>query len=88
MVLTVGTKEAPPFSMKASDGTWQGIGIELWRRLAAQDGLKYQFIEKASVQELVDAVAAGQLDAAVAAITVTAPRQQVMDFTQPSTRPA
>jgi polar amino acid transport system substrate-binding protein len=28
--LIIGTKEAPPFSMKGTDGTWQGISIELW----------------------------------------------------------
>ena len=27
--LVVGTKEAPPFSMKAEDGAWTGISIDL-----------------------------------------------------------
>ncbi len=30
----IGTKEAPPFAMKQSDGTWRGISIELWAGLA------------------------------------------------------
>ncbi len=33
--LIVGTKEAPPFSMKGPDGKWTGISIELWQDLAA-----------------------------------------------------
>lgn len=82
-VLTVGTKEAPPFAMKAKDGTWQGVSIDLWRQLAEQTGFKYRLVEKASVQDLVDGLAANELDAAVAAITITAGRQKVIDFTQP-----
>ena len=34
--LVVGTKVAPPFAMKAEDGTWRGISIDLWRRVADQ----------------------------------------------------
>ena len=34
MELVIATKEAPPFSMKVADGTWQGISVDLWRRVA------------------------------------------------------
>ena len=30
--LIVGTKEAPPFSMKTSDGQWTGLSIDLWQQ--------------------------------------------------------
>ena len=30
--LVVGTKEAPPFAMKAPDGSWTGLSIDLWRQ--------------------------------------------------------
>ena len=32
--LVIGTKVAPPFAMKAEDGTWRGISIDLWLRIA------------------------------------------------------
>jgi ABC-type amino acid transport substrate-binding protein len=32
--LVVGTKEAPPFSMKDADGAWTGISIDLMRKIA------------------------------------------------------
>jgi polar amino acid transport system substrate-binding protein len=35
-VLIVATKEAAPFAMRGPDGSWQGIGIEFWRRIAEQ----------------------------------------------------
>jgi polar amino acid transport system substrate-binding protein len=81
--LVVGTRVAPPFSMKGQDGAWEGISIDLWRHVAERLHLRYRIEERGSVKELVDAVATGQMDVAVAALTVTADRRKVMDFTQP-----
>jgi len=80
--LVIGTKVAPPFAMKAEDGTWRGISIDLWRHIADQIHLHYRF-QEATLKGLIDGVAAGSLDAAVAALTVTGARQRVVDFTQP-----
>jgi polar amino acid transport system substrate-binding protein len=81
--LVIGTKEAPPFAMKAADGNWQGISIDLWRRIADELHLRYRFAEEAGVQGLIDGVATGKFDIAAAAITVTAERARILDFTQP-----
>src|SRR5215813_9102523 len=43
--LVIGTKVAPPFAMKAQDGTWYGISIDLWRHIAEQIHLRYRFQE-------------------------------------------
>lgn len=80
--LVVGTKVAPPFAMKAEDGTWHGISIDLWQRIANQLHLRYRF-QETTLQGLTDGVAKGSLDAAVAALTVTGPRHRQVDFTQP-----
>ncbi len=80
--LVVGTKEAPPFSMKTDDGAWTGISIDLWRRIAAELDLPFEFRE-ADLQGLLDGVADGSLDMAVAALTITSEREKVMDFTHP-----
>lgn len=81
--LVVGTKQAPPFAMKGPSGAWSGIGIDLWRRVADELHLRYRFREEPNVQALIDGVANGQLDVAVAALTVTAARERVLDFTEP-----
>jgi len=81
--LVVGTREAPPFVMKTADGTWQGISIELWQRVAKEMNLRYRITEAPTIQDLLDGVAAGRFDVAVAALTVTAAREQRVDFTQP-----
>ncbi|GIX47324.1 MAG: amino acid ABC transporter substrate-binding protein [Candidatus Tectimicrobiota bacterium] len=80
--LVVGTKEAPPFAMKRPDGTWEGISIELWQAMAQALNLPYE-LRELDLQGLLEGVAAGELDAAVAALTVTAAREKVMDFTHP-----
>jgi ABC-type amino acid transport substrate-binding protein len=81
--LVVGTKEAPPFAIKQHDGSWSGISIELWRRIADKARLRFRLVETSSVQDLVDGVANGAFHVGVAAVTVTAARERRVDFTQP-----
>ncbi len=78
--LIVGTKEAPPFSMKTSDGQWTGLSIDLWRQIAAELNLQFEFRELTLKQQL-DGVSDGSLDAAVAALTITPEREKNLDFT-------
>jgi len=80
--LVIGTKEAPPFAMKAEDGSWHGISIDLWRHIASQTHLHYRF-QETTLKGMTDGVAEGSLDASVAALTVTGPRHRAVDFTQP-----
>lgn len=80
--LVVATKHAPPFAIKQEDGSWSGISIELWRDIANELGLKFRLKED-GLAGLLDGVSSGQYDAAVAAVTVTGEREQVMDFSHP-----
>jgi len=69
--------------MKSADGGWNGISIDLWRRVADELHLRYRFSEEPNVQGLIDGVADGKFGLAVAALTVTAARARVVDFTEP-----
>jgi ABC-type amino acid transport substrate-binding protein len=79
--IVVGTKEAAPFAMKGPDGEWSGISIDLWRRIAAQKNIRFRFHEEETVPALLDATSKGHVDVAVAALTVTAGREETLDFT-------
>jgi polar amino acid transport system substrate-binding protein len=79
--LVVATKEAPPFAIRHEDGSWHGISIDLWRRIAERLHLRYRFSEQPTVQALLQGTADGSFDAAIAAVTVTAARERVVDFT-------
>ncbi len=81
--LVVGTKEAAPFAMKNADGTWTGISIDLWRRIADEKKIRYRLVETETVPQLIEGVAAGKFDVAVAALTVTAAREEILDFSAP-----
>ena len=78
--LIVGTKESPPFSMKTADGQWTGLSIDLWREIAAELNLQYEFRELA-LDQLLEGVRDGSLNAAVAALTITPEREKKIDFT-------
>jgi ABC-type amino acid transport substrate-binding protein len=78
-VLTIGTKPAPPFAMLAPDGTWEGIAIDLLAAVAAKLGASYT-LQETTLAGMIDEVAAGRLDASVAAMTVTVAREEVIDF--------
>jgi polar amino acid transport system substrate-binding protein len=81
-VLVIGTKDAPPFAMKDDRGDWTGLSIDLWKHIAEQLHLSYRFKET-TLQGLIDETASGELDGAITALTVTAKREEVVDFTQP-----
>ena len=80
--LIVGTKVAEPFVIKKEDGSFTGISIELWQRIAEEMGLKYEFRE-VSLSELISGLQDETIDVSVAALTVTAEREQQIDFTHP-----
>lgn len=80
--LVVGVKDAPPFAVKGADGAWSGLSVELWRQVAKAENLKYRFVEQKDMPQLIRETAAGNLDIAIGAITVTVDREKVLDFTQ------
>lgn len=79
VILKVGTKIAPPFAMKTSDGKWEGISIELWDLIAKKLGLKYEWEERDLAGLLAD-IGNKKLDIGIAAITITPEREKIMDF--------
>jgi ABC-type amino acid transport substrate-binding protein len=80
--LIIGTKVAPPFAIKDADGHWSGISIDLWRAVARDMGYRF-VLRDTTLDGLLNGVADGSLDAAVAALTITADREQRFDFTEP-----
>ena len=81
--LVVAIKIAPPFVMKHDDGSYYGIGIDLWRRVADRLQLRYGFLEQPDAAALVKGIAEGSYDASFGALSVTADRARFVDFTQP-----
>lgn len=77
--LSIGTKVAPPFSMLNSDGEWYGISIDLMTDIARRLGVDITLSEN-TLSDLITRVKDGELDASIAAISITPEREQVIDF--------
>lgn len=80
--VTVATVTRPPFSMPAEDGE-TGFSIELWNAISAELGMETQYRRVDSFGEMLSLVETGEVDAAIANISITAAREATMDFSQP-----
>jgi len=78
----VYTKPIEPFSFE-QNGKTMGFSIDLWERLAKETGLEYEIVWVKTVGEVIDALKEKKADMGVAAISITAEREAVIDFSQP-----
>ena len=60
--LIVGITELPPYSIKAEDGSWQGLGVELWIRAAQEMGVDFVFKEHDRTKSITQALVSGEID--------------------------
>ncbi|WP_286197153.1 transporter substrate-binding domain-containing protein [Tropicibacter sp. R15_0] len=80
--LTFLTVERPPFS-SGLDGNLTGFSIELMRAIAEDMGTEVNFEMVDSFGEMLGQVEAGQVDGAIANISITRARESRMDFSLP-----
>ncbi len=80
--LRVATRAVPPFAMQNAEGQWEGIAIDLWDAIAREQNLAYT-LEATEIDEMLDGVADGRYAAGVAALTMTAEREERVDFSHP-----
>ncbi len=78
--LQVATKSIPPFVFVDSEANVQGYSIDLWEKIAEDLDLEYEWLIFDSVSEMLDSVKSGEADVAIAAISITAEREVVIDF--------
>jgi polar amino acid transport system substrate-binding protein len=80
--ISVGTIERKPFSYD-QDGSPSGFSIELWTLLADDLGYPFEISYYGTFSEMLASVETGESDVAIANISITASREQVMDFSHP-----
>jgi ABC-type amino acid transport substrate-binding protein len=81
--LRVVTKSIPPFVIVGPDGELSGFSIDLWEAVALELQRPFEWVTVETVSEQLAAVETGQADIAMAAITITAEREQTVDFSFP-----
>jgi len=77
--LRVGVVELEPFAMKAVEGHWEGIAIDLWRELADEMGVDFELREYDGIQALTGDFVKGELHL-TPVVAVTAEREALVDF--------
>lgn len=80
--LTVAVRVVPPFVV-ADNGALTGFSIDLWNAIARELGRESEFVVKGALPELLEEAGSGRADVAIAAISITAAREQRYDFSQP-----
>lgn len=80
--LRVATRVVPPLVIQDKDQL-TGFSIDLWKAIADKLKVTTQFQVASDVPALLEAVKGKQADVGIAAISVTAERDQQFDFSQP-----
>ena len=80
--IRVVTKPVEPFSFSEGKQV-KGFSIDLWEAVAKEAGFQFEMQNVESVPQMLETVKARQADVAVAAISITAERHAMMDFSQP-----
>ncbi len=78
--LIVGVATGPPFNIQNTDGSWTGISVELWREIANELGINFEF-RQTNLNGSFTGLAQGWLDVSVGPLTITERREEICDFT-------
>lgn len=79
--ITVGTTaDYPPFSYRGKNFGWDGFDIQLMNEIGKRLGLQVSYVD-IPFEGLTGALQLNQIDAAIAAISVTPEREGYVDFT-------
>ena len=70
-----------PFEFK-QDGEYVGFDIDIWDAIAQDLGLDYK-LQPMAFNGIIPALQSGNVDAAIAAITIKSAREEVVDFSYP-----
>jgi len=82
--LRVGVKPIEPFVFAPEQGNPTGYSIDLWTAIAPQINAQTQYVVYDTTPELLDALRRGEVDVAIAGISISARREATgLDFSHP-----
>jgi len=79
--IVIGTRVVPPFVIE-ENGEYTGLTVHLWEHIASEMDLEYRFKET-SIRNMIDGAADSTYYASASALTITADREELVDFTHP-----
>jgi ABC-type amino acid transport substrate-binding protein len=84
--LKVAVYDVPPYGHVESDGSIDGLSVDLWRRAAESLGRQYHLVPVTQMEEVLKGLERKDYDAAIGAITITPARLARVDFSYPAHR--
>ena len=82
-VLRVGVAEGSQPCSYRKQGSWRGMAVELWQRIADREHLPYVLVPRQSAADLLASVRRGELDVAIGCLTVSPERLRSTRFSLP-----
>ena len=80
--LVVGVADSPPLAIAQADGSWSGLAVDLWARIASEQGWRFE-LKPMALADVAQALHDGALDIALGATAVTPEGEALHDFSQP-----
>jgi ABC-type amino acid transport substrate-binding protein len=80
--LVVGVVDSPPLAIPQADGSWSGLAVDLWVRIAGEYDWHFTY-KPIALADVAQALHDGALDAAIGAVPVTPEGEAIHDFSQP-----
>ncbi len=71
-----------PFEFQNKMGEYVGIDIDLLNEIAKDQGFEYELVHM-TFNEMLQALAAGEVDAAMGGISITDERKEIYDYSEP-----
>jgi polar amino acid transport system substrate-binding protein len=81
--LLVATKPLEPFVFVDERGDVGGFSIDYWNEVASRLGVETTWVVRDTVGEIIEDARDGDVDAAIAGISITSDREAIIDFSQP-----
>lgn len=82
-VLRVGVSDGSQPCSYREGGSWSGMAVELWQRIADQEAIPYVLVPGDTSASLLKATQRGELDVAIGCITVSPERIRTNRFSLP-----
>ena len=82
-VLRVGVADGSQPCSYRHQGSWSGLAVELWQRIADRERLPYVLVPGESAAALLEASRRGELDVAIGCLTVSPERLRSTRFSLP-----
>jgi ABC-type amino acid transport substrate-binding protein len=77
--LIVGVLHDPPYIIKEKDGQWSGINVDIWKAVAQDLKVDYEFREM-TFESLLEALVKKKIDLSIEAFFVLSERERQIDY--------